>query len=110
MNYKFATLLIALTAMPALAWDGIKTGTVQTLEFWANGNVRVALTGVSSGMCTATNSADSWISIGQQGATDSSVKSLISALIAAKLAGKPVTIYSMNLGTQCVIGAATLAN
>jgi hypothetical protein len=79
----------ALWGMSTLASATAYTGTVAMLEIWPNGNVAFSLNGV-------TMPCNAQAIINQSTAA---AKNFYAALLAAKIAGKPVTVDTTTCGT-----------
>jgi MFS superfamily sulfate permease-like transporter len=116
MNIKGIALALAIVVLPAQsawAWNKTTTGSVSVIEGWSDGSFYVTLVG-SPNLCSGPTSA-SWDATYAQvavaaGATSDGVKTLLSILMSAKLAGKTVTLYVNNnssnpSGAPCVLGA-----
>jgi hypothetical protein len=96
-----AVALLVATS-PAMAWDGIKSGTVQTIQVAAGNNYGFRVfVGDSSSMCTG---GPTWAYLNE---ADSNYKTYVAAILTAKASGTPVTIYSTLEGTYCHIGFVT---
>jgi hypothetical protein len=106
LSYCIA-LFAVFSSGAANAWTHSKQGTIQTFEVWADGSIHIALAGTSGQYCNVTGSTSSWVKPGQGGVTADSAKTFASTLMAYKLAGKQIAIYSGSGGggTYCLIEA-----
>ena len=96
---QILVLLTALVALPALAWDGIASGTITTIDITdANGfGFRVRVNGTSN-MCGL---GTDWAYLNE---ADSNYKVYVAALLSAKTAGMPVTVFTNVASSYCKIG------
>jgi len=96
--------MMLMAGEPALAWDGVVTGTIASIEV-AQGNnfaFRVHLSGVA----TACTGGPSWSYLNEG---DSNYKTFVAALMMAKAQGSAVNIYSTMVNGYCQIGHIGIA-
>ena len=85
----FLILMLAVLPLGAKAWDGKTSGTIQSIDVTAGENFGFRL--VLKNSPTLCGNSNTWAYINE---SDSNSKTLISVLLAAKLAEKPVTIFT----------------
>jgi hypothetical protein len=81
-------IVFAVIAVPFLASASTHDGTVAQLEVWPNGNVAFTLNGA-----TVPCNGQAIVNASQAG-----VKNLYAALLSAKIAGKPVRLWTSVCG------------
>ena len=93
------TVLMLTGIRPALAWDGVASGTIAAVEITGGNNFgfRVFVSGVTN-MC---NTGSNWAYLNE---TDSNYKTYVAAILAAKAQGSSVTVYSTVASGYCQIG------
>lgn len=105
---KFATgivgSLMLMAGQPALAWDGVATGTIQSISVTQGHNYafRVYLNGTT----TTCSSGENWTYLNE---ADSNYKTYVSVLMMAEAQGSSVTIYSNVENGYCHIGYITVS-
>lgn len=108
---KRVIAVVLLSAFTASAWDatGIE-GKVEIVEIWGNGNVQVFLQG-NPVICAGATSHPvnaAWLSVGAQGVTPETLRTLTATLTSASLAGRKVRLYGNLVSGWCQIGAVQL--
>lgn len=95
--------------MPAHAYDGIKTGTIATVQVGPSGNFNIWLTGNPT-LCTAAggDQTEGIIAAGTLTVTADGQKALLSTATAAYLSGRNVRVYATNVGSWCGINVIDL--
>ena len=96
--------LMLMAGEPALAWDGVVSGTIQSISVTQGQNYgfRVYLNGTT----TTCSSGENWTYLNE---ADSNYKTYVSALMMAKAQGSIVTIYSNVENGYCHIGYLTVS-
>mgnify|MGYP000046390874 CR=1 FL=1 len=103
-NIVIVTLFCFLS-MPAMAWDKVVTGKIQTLEFhsgWSSGrDVTVRIDGESV-LCTRLSGND--VGYVMRAELGERYEPMLSALLAARMAGTEVTLYLDPSDEGCKVG------
>lgn len=84
---------------PVLAWDGVASGKITSLEVTDNANygLRVTITPVGN-MCPG---GPTWAYLSEG---DSNYRAYLAVLIAARINESNVTVYSQSINGKCHIG------
>ncbi len=102
-------LALCLLPLQAFAWDNTVSGTVGTLQVYRDGSFAVSLSGYSTICSQVSGWYASYVIVNTGNpvvpATPDGVKVLYSSLLAAKLAKKQVSLYTMYSGGVCYLGA-----
>jgi hypothetical protein len=105
VSFRIAALasLMCLGMRPAIAWDGVVSGTIQAVEVTGGNNFgfRVFVSGVTNMCGTGSN----WAYLNE---TDSNYRTYVAAILAAKAQASPVSIYTTLVNGYCQIGHVTI--
>jgi hypothetical protein len=101
VSFRIATLacLMCIGMRPAIAWDGVVSGTVYAVEITGGNNYgfRVFVSGVTNMCGTGSN----WAYLNE---SDSNYKTYVAAILAAKAQASPVALYTTVVSGYCQIG------
>lgn len=110
-----AAVIFALaTILPATAaadYDGQASGVVYSVRPSKDGrSVQFSLVGYRS-LCGSSSSAYGWLEVDRNGVTREGIKDVLATLMAAKLSGANVTVWSYNspTGFGCMVDVVELA-
>jgi hypothetical protein len=97
-------VLPMLASTPVVAWDGVVSGTINSVEITAAHNLgfRITLVGIAT-MCSG-GTAIAYLNGG-----DSNYEVYVAALLAARAQGSSVTVYTNLENGYCHIGHIAIA-
>lgn len=101
---RSAVAFTMLASTPVFAWDGVVSGTINTLEVTAGHNFGFRISLVGIGIMCAGGGAIAYLN-----ESDSNYKTYVAALMTARAQGSNATVYSNLENGHCHIGHVAIS-